>query len=393
MDRRWVMHVDMDAFYASVEQLEREEYRGKPVIVGGLSERGVVATASYEARRYGVHSAMPMKRAKRLCPDGIYLRPRIAHYREISRTIRAIMERYSPYIEPLSLDEAFLDISGMGSHYTHIEELGRAIKREIKMETGLTASAGIAPNKFLAKLASDLKKPDGLVYIPYGKEREILAPLPLRRLWGVGRVTEERLLAAGFRTIGDIALADLRVLEPLCGRQLAIQLKQLAVGQDDRPIEWKRDVQSIGNEETFPQDLTDPEEIDRKWRLFAHLVAARLRQKRKMGRTISIKVRFNTFRTLTRSLTLEDATDREEDLYKVAVGLYNSIAGSPVRLIGLTAGSLQTVRHQMDLFDETREKREKISDLLDTLQHRFGEKQVMQGIVWELEKRENHHDT
>ena len=186
--RRWIMHVDMDAFYASVEQRDNPALRGHPVIVGGLGERGVVATASYEARRFGVHSAMSTRQARRLCPSGIFLPVRMAHYRRISHQIRLILSHYSPFIEPLALDEAFLDVSGMNLQYPDIVDIGRAVKDDILRITGLVASAGIAPNKFLAKLASDLKKPDGLMWIPYGKEQEILAPLPVSRLWGVGRV-------------------------------------------------------------------------------------------------------------------------------------------------------------------------------------------------------------
>ena len=233
MVRRWIMHVDMDAFYASVEQRDNPELRGRPVIVGGTSDRGVVATASYEARAYGVHSALGTKKARQLCPDGIFLPPRIAYYRTISRQIRKIFEVYSPYIEPLSLDEAFLDISGLYGYYKDVLEVGRAVKRDIKEQTGLVASAGIGPNKFLAKLASDLDKPDGLVCIPYGKEAEMLAPLPVRKIWGVGKVTENRLLSAGYDTIGSIAAASPDKLRPLVGNQ-AERLYELAHGRDYR---------------------------------------------------------------------------------------------------------------------------------------------------------------
>lgn len=208
--RRWIMHVDMDAFYASVEQRDHPEWRGKPVIVGGSSRRGVVATASYEARASGVHSAMPAVKAKELCPDAIFAAPRFEVYKAVSAEIHEIMLNYAVEIEPLSLDEAFMDISGLCRKYETLGAVGRAIKAEIKEKTGLVASAGIAPNKFLAKLASDLDKPDGLRIIPYGKEKEILAPLPVRRLWGVGHVTERKLRNAGFLTIGDIQKSALR---------------------------------------------------------------------------------------------------------------------------------------------------------------------------------------
>ena len=213
--RRWIMHVDMDAFFASVEQRDHPELRGKPVIVGGPGKRGVVATASYEARRFGVHSAMPGSKARELCPQGIFVTPRFDAYKEASDRVHEIMLHYADTYEPISLDEAFLDISGMGTHYPTLGSIGRAIKAEILEKTHLVASVGIAPNKFLAKMASDMDKPDGLFIIPYGKEKEILAPLPVRRLWGVGKVTEAKLLDAGFRTIGDMQralVADLSFL-------------------------------------------------------------------------------------------------------------------------------------------------------------------------------------
>ena len=294
MGTRWIMHVDMDAFYASVEQRDNPALRGQPVIVGGLSERGVVATASYEARRYGVHSAMSMRQARRLCPDGVFLPVRMAYYRRISHQIRVILSRYSPYIEPLALDEAFLDVSGMELHYPEIITIGEAVKADILRITGLVASAGIAPNKFLAKLASDLEKPDGLVWIPYGKEQEILAPLPVSRLWGVGKVTETALRKAGFETIGDIARAGQDALRPVVGKQ-AHRLYELACGRDNRQLDVSRRPQSVGNEHTYLHDLIRPEEIDEQFRLLANEVAWRLRQNGLMGRTITIKVRYASF--------------------------------------------------------------------------------------------------
>ena len=304
MVRRWIMHVDMDAFYASVEQRDNPELRGRPVIVGGTSDRGVVATASYEARAYGVHSALGTKKARQLCPDGIFLPPRIAYYRTISRQIRKIFEGYSPYIEPLSLDEAFLDISGLYGYYKDVLEVGRAVKKDIKEQTGLVASAGIGPNKFLAKLASDLDKPDGLVCIPYGKEEELLAPLPIRKIWGVGKVTENRLLAAGYDTIGSIAAASPDKLRPLVGNQ-AERLYELAHGRDYRRVETAQQVKSIGNEQTYENDLVLQEDVDRQLRLLAEEVAHRLRKHGLMGRTITLKIRYNDFTTETRSESSE----------------------------------------------------------------------------------------
>ena len=225
------MHVDMDAFFASVEQLDHPEYKGHPVIVGGLSSRGVVATASYEARKFGVHSAMPISRAKKLCPHGIYVYPNMARYKEISQIIHKVMEEFTPIIEPLSLDEAFLDVTGITHKFTGPKALGRAIKDRVFEETGLIISAGLAPNKFLAKLASDLDKPDGLVVIPYGKECESLANLPIKCIWGVGPSTERRLKDGGFALIKDVqALSDEKPLVPYVGNQ-ARRIWELARGR------------------------------------------------------------------------------------------------------------------------------------------------------------------
>ena len=342
MVRRWIMHVDMDAFYASVEQRDNPELRGRPVIVGGTSDRGVVATASYEARAYGVHSALGTKKARQLCPDGIFLPPRIAYYRTISRQIRKIFEGYSPDIEPLSLDEAFLDISGLHGHYKDVLEVGRAVKRDIKEQTGLVASAGIGPNKFLAKLASDLDKPDGLVCIPYGKEAEMLAPLPVRKIWGVGKVTENRLLSAGY--------------------------------------------------DTYEQDLVLQEDVDRQLRLLAEEVAHRLRKHGLMGRTMTLKIRYNDFTTETRSESSESmGLYTEEQLYFSARKLYaKKTRKGSVRLLGVTVSKLQTVIIQDSLFAEepTTKKRlaeEKVTTAIDKLQERFGRRAVMKGFLWEAE--------
>ena len=264
------MHVDMDAFFASIEQLDHPEYKGHPVIVGGLSSRGVVATCSYEARKFGVHSAMPISRAKKLCPDGIYVYPRMDRYKEVSNQIFSIMKEFTPYIEPLSIDEAFLEVSGMSTMYSGPKALGRAIKDRVFEKTGLIISAGLAPNKFLAKLASDLDKPDGLVVIPYGREKEVLAPLPIKRIWGVGPRTEKILKAGGFHLMRHIqSLPDESSLIPLVGNQ-AKRIWELANGIDDRPVETERKIQSIGVEETYEEDLTEGRAIELEFRYFAN---------------------------------------------------------------------------------------------------------------------------
>lgn len=382
---RWIMHVDMDAFYASIEQRDNPALRGVPVIVGGLTERGVVATASYEAREFGIQSAMSMKQARRLCPNGVFLPVRMSHYRRISHQIRLIMAHYSPYIEPLALDEAFLDVSGMERFYPNIIDIGLDIRADILKTTGLIASAGIAPNKFLAKLASDLEKPNGLVWIPYGQELKILNPLPVSRLWGVGRITAQALETAGFHTIGDIATASIELLQPIVGNQ-AGRLHELAMGIDKRPLEISRRPQSVGNEHTYEHDLLMPGEVDEQFRLLANEVSWRLRRHHLMGRTITIKIRFSSFQTITRSLTLMgEGTCAEEQLYFSAKKLYNKRGRTePVRLLGLTVSQLQPLRIQGDLFSDDEEVKTKVVEAIDRLQQRFGRKAIMKGFLWEL---------
>ena len=408
------MHVDMDAFFASVEQLDHPEYKGHPVIVGGLSSRGVVATASYEARKFGVHSAMPISRAKKLCPHGIYVYPNMARYKEISHIIHKVMEEFTPIIEPLSLDEAFLDVTGITHKFTGPKALGRAIKDRVFEETGLIISAGLAPNKFLAKLASDLDKPDGLVVIPYGKECESLANFPIKRIWGVGPSTERRLKDGGFTLIKDVqALPDEKPLVPYVGNQ-ARRIWELARGIDERPVEPDRQIQSVGNEETYESDVEDPAVIDLELHYFANRVAKRLRKYGLMGHTVSIKVRYNDFKTVSRQKRLDSSTDQERVIYDTSVLLWNKLMRDalsvkqeeqevmgatprpkfdnsilevpvkPIRLLGVTVSGLSTEGIvQDDLFSiEADEKDEKLSIVLDSLASKFGEGAIMRGALW-----------
>lgn len=408
------MHVDMDAFFASVEQLDHPEYKGHPVIVGGLSSRGVVATASYEARKFGVHSAMPISRAKKLCPHGIYVYPNMARYKEISHIIHKVMEEFTPIIEPLSLDEAFLDVTGITHKFTGPKALGRAIKERVFEETGLIISAGLAPNKFLAKLASDLDKPDGLVVIPYGKECESLANFPIKRIWGVGPSTERRLKDGGFTLIKDVqALSDEKSLVPYVGNQ-ARRIWELARGIDERPVEPDRQIQSVGNEETYESDVENPAVIDLELHYFANRVAKRLRKYGLMGHTVSIKVRYNDFKTVSRQKRLDSSTDQERVVYDTSVLLWNKLMRDalsvkqeeqevmgatprpkfdnsilevpvkPIRLLGVTVSGLSTEGIvQDDLFSiEADEKDEKLSIVLDSLASKFGEGAIMSGALW-----------
>lgn len=395
--RRWIMHVDMDAFFASIEQLDHPDYKGHPVIVGGLSSRGVVATCSYEARKFGVHSAMPISRAKKLCPDGIYVYPRMDRYKEVSHQIFSIMKEFTPYIEPLSIDEAFLEVSGMSTMYSGPKALGRAIKDRVYEKTGLIISAGLAPNKFLAKLASDLDKPDGLVVIPYGREKEILAPLPIKRIWGVGPRTEKILKTGGFHLMRHIqALPDESSLIPLVGNQ-ARRIWELANGIDDRPVETDRKIQSIGAEETYEEDLTDGSAIELEFRYFANRLSKRLRKRNLLGHTVSIKVRYDDFTTVSRQKRLDTPSDHEHVFFETALLLWNKLMQDktsgltfmdppgPIRLLGLTVSGLdEEVPMQDSLFESSKNETEnKLAGVLDSLESKFGETAVMSGALWQ----------
>ena len=382
--RRWIMHVDMDAFFASVEQRDDPALQGKPVIVCGKSRRSVVATASYKARAFGVHSAMPLSQAKRLCPHGCFVAPRFEAYREASDAIHQVMLHYADAYEPISLDEAFLDISGMGSQYPTLGSIGRAIKEEIRSAVHLTASVGIAPNKFLAKMASDMNKPDGLCIIPYGREREVLAPLPVRRLWGVGSVTEKKLLTAGFRTIADIQEAAPEKLSALLGNQGPL-LKALSLGIDERPIISSRQVKSIGDESTYEYDLTDRRAIDREIAIHSDIVAQRLRRHDLAARTISLKIRFASFKTIMRSLSLEEGTNLQETIDSACQTLLSRIPLTEgIRLIGVTASNLGAPLSIPSLFSDKEEKRARAAKAMDSIQQKYGRKALRKGF-W-LEK-------
>lgn len=386
MERRWIMHVDMDAFFASVEQRDHPEWKGKPVIVGGLSMRGVVATASYEARAFGVHSAMPVARARALCPDGIFAVPRFEVYKSVSAEIHRVMLHYASALEPISLDEAFMDITGMGAQYRTLGEIGRAIKAEIKKETDLTASAGIAPNKFLAKMASDMNKPDGLCIIPYGREKEILAPLPIRKLWGVGEVTEKKLTKAGFLTIGDLQRADETRLSAVVGNQAPL-LHALSLGIDNRPVTPDRAVKSIGDEKTHETDLRDEKEIRRQLAIHSDVVAARLRKRGLAARTVSVKIRFASFKTVLRSVSFEEATNLQEEIFAAAGTLLEKIPlREGIRLTGVTASNLAEEMEVPSLFGGKHEQYRKAARAMDEIRGRFGEDAIRKGFYLEEEK-------
>jgi DNA polymerase-4 len=369
---RWIMHVDMDAFFASVEQRDHEEYRGKPLIVGGLSARGVVSTCSYEARHFGVHSAMAMSEARRRCPQGIFVTGNHEHYQEVSMQIFSIFARFSPCIEPLSIDEAFLDITGMEHLMKDRLSYAMKLKNAIQTESGLIASVGIAPNKFIAKLASDLKKPDGLVIVEKDKIQQILADLPISRIWGVGKKTEEKLRSLGYETIGQIAMADVHKLEACFGLKTAIQLVELANGRDGREVETGRETQSIGKEITFEKDLLTKAQAEKQLLALAEKVGWRLRKIGIKARTVNIKVRTASFHTFTRSRTILEPSNYDEELYRTAIDLFHGLSlRESIRLLGISGSNLSE-NIQASLFNEDK-KQQELYSTIDGLKARFGE--------------------
>lgn len=378
---RWILHIDMDAFFAAVEQRDHPAYRGKPVIIGGISGRGVVSTASYEARQYGVSSAMSMAEARRRCPEGIFLAPNMAKYAHASDEIRQIFNLFSPLVEPLSMDEAFLDVTGMEYLYPDITDIPRQIKEKIKNQVNLTASAGLAPNKFLAKLASDLKKPNGLVVIRPGEEAELLAPMSVKKLWGVGDATVRILNNLHIETIKDFRNTDIKILMHHLGSGAA-ELYNLAWGRDDRPIIPDREAKSIGNENTFLIDIRSKNEIKAELLALSEKLGWRLRKAGLCARTITVKIRFSSFRTITRSVTLPSAISFDSDIFETAFEIAQKVPlHEGVRLLGITLSKLGQGGEQLSLFDETNERQVNITAVMDRLKDKFGEAIIMRGRI------------
>lgn len=339
---RQIIHLDMDAFYAAVEVLDNPTYRGLPVIVGGPGNRGVVATASYEARRLGVHSALPIFTARKLCPHGIYVPPRMERYQELSRQIMSIFGRYTPLVEPLSIDEAFLDVTGSERLFGTAENIARRLKAEVYNETGLTVTAGIATQKHLAKIASGMNKPDGLTVVPPGEELSFLHPLPLKDLWGVGRVMLGKLQSLGLVTVGDLAHLERALLEKRFG-QSGGQLWDLSNGIDPREVIPAIQAKSIGSEETFSYNLTKPEEIKAALLAQTYNVVGRLRDQKLRAGTVTVKFKDSNFKTITRARSLVAATDLRDEIYREVLGLYEKEASKlgPMRLLGVSLSRLE----------------------------------------------------
>ncbi len=381
---RQIIHVDMDAFYASVEQLDNPKLKGKSVIVGGaLNQRGVVSAASYEARKFGVHSAMPMAQAIKLCPQAIVLPVRMQRYVQLSEQIHTIFQEYTPQIEPLSIDEAFLDVTGSLSLFGSAETIGHEIKLKIKEQLNLVASVGIAPNKFLAKLASDLDKPNGFVVITDENCQEVLDPLPVGRIWGIGKVTQKALRAEGIETVKQLKETPLGVLRRIFGNQTE-QMLSLARGQDDRPVESEQEAKSISSEQTFARDVMDREFLFGILLQQVEEVAYRLRAHGLKARTLTLKIRYGDFKTITRSSTLNESTQITKVLWQEAeaiLGKWFKQSAQPLRLLGFgVSGLADEHAGQQSLFpDPEGEKQQRLDQTFDAIRKRYGKDALKHG--------------
>jgi DNA polymerase-4 len=384
---RTILHLDLDAFFASVEQLDDPSLRGKPVIVGGTGGRGVVCAASYEARRFGVRSAMPTARARRLCPDGVFLPLRFDRYGELSGRVFDIYKRYTPLVEPLSLDEAFLDVTRSRALHGTGREIAVAVRRAVREECGLAVSAGIAEVKMAAKIACDLGKPDGLVEVPPGGVAAFLSPLPVWRLWGVGQVTEGALRRIGVTTIGDLQRLPEAALAPAVGGDRAHELRALALGEDGREVVPDEAARSVGAEDTFTSDLRDRALLEREILAQAVRVGRRLRAAGLRGRVVTLKVKYADFTLVTRRVTLEAPTDDDRALFDAARAQLSRVDLSrPVRLTGVSVSEFgeEAEPGQLGLFAAEPAapapgvaKRRALHAALDSLADRFGDGTVV----------------
>ncbi len=375
---RTILHVDLDAFFAAVEQRDHPELRGKPVVVGigGTNDRGVVSAASYEARAFGVHSALPIRTAKRLCPDCIFVPVRGSVYASVSREVMAILRRFTPLVEPISIDEAFMDVSASRALFGDGEAIARRVKAAIREELELTASVGVAATKLVAKIGSDLRKPDGLVVVAPGDEAAFLAPLPISRLWGVGPSTAAALRDFGVVTIGDLQALDRASLSRRLGHHGAT-LVDRAHGLDPDPVADPDAAKSIGHEHTFDEDTSDREVIERTLLAMAEGVSARLRDAGARAATVTVKVRDSSFTTITRQRRLAEPTDLTEPIWRAALELARpELRGKRIRLVGITASGLGE-REQLALFDGVADdRRRRAVQAADELRHRFGTRTV-----------------
>ncbi len=387
MTRRYILHLDVDAFYASVEEILDPSLKGKPVIVGARPEqRGVVASASYAARAFGVRSAMPTAQALRLCPQAIVIPPRHKVYREYSARMMAILSEYSPLIEPLSLDEAFLDVTGCEARWGSPQELAHRVQERLEVELGLSASIGLAANKLMAKIASGLKKPHGFVVVPHGKEAEFVAPLPVEKLWGVGEVRAKSLHEMGVFTIGQLAQLPADQLEARFGSQ-GRDLYRQARGIDDSPVVAEREEKSLSREVTFAEDIGDWQVLRKTLLSLSEDVARQLRKRGLCGRTVKLKLRYADFTTLTRQVTIDVPTDLEQVIFDQATRLLKKAwdRRRKVRLIGVGVSKFEPEKRQLSLFEEAGEgkveKLRRLSQAIDRIREKYGDEAIQRASL------------
>lgn len=382
---RTIIHLDLDAFFVAVERLDNPALIGVPVLVGGRPEvRGVISSASYEARKFGVHSAMPTAQALRLCPRAVLVSGSRGRYGEMSRRVMALLGEYTPLLEPISIDEAFLDISGAEAHYGPPARLARAIQDRVETELGLSASLGVASNKLIAKVASDFRKPHGITVVPPGEEAAFLAPLPIRRLWGVGEVTGRELARLGVATIGDLAAFALEDLRARFGAH-GEGLWRAARGIDESPVVVEHEAKSLSREETFAQDTRDPELLRRELLRLSDAVASRLRRHKVAARTVAIKLRYSDFTTLTRQVTLDEPTDSGPIIYAQALALFEAAwdRRRAVRLVGVGGAGLEQPARQLRLFEQQDARQAQLDAALDRIRARFGEGAIQRASLLE----------
>ncbi len=375
---RIILHIDMDAFFAAIEELDHPEYRGKPVVVGadprGGKGRGVVSTCNYEARKYGIHSAMPISQAYRSCPFAIFAPPRMERYVECSRQLFSILNEFTPKVEPISIDEAFLDITGCIRLLGTPEEIARKIKKCINDRLQLTASIGIAPSKFIAKIASDLKKPDGLVIVQPEEILEFLHPLPISKMWGVGKKSEVKLKAMGIHTIGDLARLTQDMVMKKFGKN-GINFWMLANGIDDREVELDHTVKSVSLENTFDQDVDDEHIIEKTIFSIADNLSRILRDKNLKGKTVTLKIRLQDFSTFTRAQSYGSFFDSSQVINETSLKLYHNFNrhNKKIRLLGISVSNLNNqCDEQLGFFDQAKKSDQKIDQVIDLVQHKFG---------------------
>jgi len=372
---RRIMHIDLDAFFVSVEQAERPELRGKPVVVGGRpDQRGVAAAASYEARAFGLHSGMPLVTASRLCPQAIFIEGNFPKYRHASEKFMKILADFSPFMEPMGLDEAYLDVTGFESLYGSIRQMALAIKKRVKDEIGLTASVGTASGKVVAKVASELSKPDGLIEVPAGGERAFFAPLPIGKLPGIGKKTERLLRGLGIATIGELARMPLSTLKSHFGASGEV-LQRFASGVDERKVEPPGEAKSISRETTFAQDTRNRPQLEATLRYLSERVGSELREQNKQARCVTLKLRYADFTTITRSLTLSQPFDADQTIFETGLGLLKKALSQDkraVRLIGIGVSHLTKPGSQLSMWDSSALKLGQLNRAIDRIRQKYG---------------------